>query len=105
MSAAAVAAGSACAARGPSAAVAPLPQTVHPGPPAPSTLIRIGSNENPFGPGPAARTAIAGALAEANRYPFRTFGALTDAIAANWTIPRAQVLLGSGSGQLLDAAV
>ena len=68
-------------------------------------MIRIGSNENPFGPGPAARQAIAAAAGEVNRYPFRTVGALTDAIAGRHSVLAAQVLLGSGSGDLLNAVV
>ncbi len=109
LSAAAIAAGgAACAPRARGAAsvtpaAAPAPSSVAPA--AESSLIRIGSNENPFGPGPAARNAIAAAASEANRYPFRTVGSLADAIAARHGVPAGQVLLGSGSGQLLDAAV
>jgi histidinol-phosphate aminotransferase len=107
--AAAIAAGSAaCAphARG-AASVAPGPAVgrAPAAPGAPSSLIRIGSNENPFGPGPAARQAIAAAAAEANRYPFRTVGELADAIASKQAVPGGQVLLGSGSSELLNAAV
>lgn len=91
----------ACAIRGPAAtAAAPSgPAGTAPG------LIRIGSNENPFGPGPAALEGLRGAVSEANRYPFKAIVDLQAAIAERLGVDRAQVILSSGSGELLDAAV
>jgi histidinol-phosphate aminotransferase len=48
---------------------------------------------------------MAAASAEANRYPFRTVGELADAIASKQGVPSGQVLLGSGSSELLNATV
>jgi histidinol-phosphate aminotransferase len=109
VSAAAIAAGgAACAPRAkgvasgtpaPGAAPSTTAPAAAPGP------IRLGSNENSFGPGPAARRAIAEAASEANRYPFRIVPDLTAAVAATHGISASQVLLGSGSGELLNAVV
>jgi histidinol-phosphate aminotransferase len=68
-------------------------------------LIRIGSNENSYGPGPAARAAIERALAEANRYPFGEVGQLAEALAAHLGAGGGEVITGCGSGEILDAAV
>jgi histidinol-phosphate aminotransferase len=68
-------------------------------------LIRIGSNENSYGPGPAARAAIERALAEANRYPFGEVDRLAEALAAHLGAGRGEVVTGCGSGEILDAAV
>ena len=68
-------------------------------------LVRIGSNENGSGPGPAALEAIRAGVSEANRYPFATIGELVSSIASTLKIDSSQLLLGSGSGELLDAAV
>jgi histidinol-phosphate aminotransferase len=68
-------------------------------------LIRIGSNENGSGPGPAALEAIRSGVSESNRYPFATIGELVSSIATSLRIDSSQVLLGSGSGELLDASV
>ena len=68
-------------------------------------LVRIGSNENGSGPGPAALEAIRAGVSEANRYPFSTIGELVASIAASLKVDSSQILLGSGSGELLDASV
>jgi histidinol-phosphate aminotransferase len=68
-------------------------------------IVRIGSNENPFGPGPGALRAIQDNLKEANRYPFRALGELNEAIASSLRVDSSQVVVGCGSSELLDAAV
>jgi histidinol-phosphate aminotransferase len=68
-------------------------------------VVRIGSNENPFGPGPGALRAIQGNLGEANRYPFRALGELTESIASTLRVDSSQIVVGCGSSELLDAAV
>jgi histidinol-phosphate aminotransferase len=70
--------------------------------------IRINSNENPLGPGPAVRDAILGKFPEAGRYPFNSTpseDALTTAIAAKFRIKTSQVVLGGGSQEILKNAV
>ncbi len=68
-------------------------------------IVRIGSNENPFGPGPGALRAIQDNLKEANRYPFKAVHELTEAIAGSLRIDSSQIAVGCGSSELLDASV
>lgn len=61
-------------------------------------------NENPFGPSPAARAAMQVALWRSCRYPDPQIAALREALAKREGVPAAQLLLGCGSGEILDAA-
>jgi histidinol-phosphate aminotransferase len=68
-------------------------------------MIRIDSNENPNGPGERVYAVIRGHLGESNRYPVRSEDDLGAAIAGTHAIQPENVILGSGSGELLRAAV
>lgn len=74
-------------------------------PPAPAGPLRIGSNENPYGPGPAAVTAVRLAIDEAHRYPGQIVGRLSAEIASRLEVPADSVLLAPGSGEILRASV
>jgi histidinol-phosphate aminotransferase len=67
--------------------------------------IRLDSNENPNGPSAAALDAIRASLSEASRYPDDPERALTEAIAARHGVRPEEVLLGSGSTEILRIAV
>ena len=64
-------------------------------------LVELGSNENPYGPSPAARAAALDALNELHRYPDPLGGDLKRALAAHHDVDSAQILLGNGSHELL----
>jgi histidinol-phosphate aminotransferase len=64
-------------------------------------LIRLGSNENPHGPSPLARKAMAEAVNTSNRYPWTTTSALIDKIAAMYGLKADNVVIGAGSSELL----
>ena len=66
-----------------------------------SGLVELGSNENPYGPSPAARAAALGALNELHRYPDPLGGDLKRSLAAHHGVDVAQILLGNGSHELL----
>jgi histidinol-phosphate aminotransferase len=66
--------------------------------------IFLDSNENPNGPSAASLDAIRGALGEANRYP-HNFVDLADALAKVHGVQPENILLGSGSGEILRMAV
>ena len=67
--------------------------------------IKIGSNENAYGPGPAALDAARSVLSPvAGRYPANE-PALAAAIAKHFGVEPANVLLGTGSGEVIEAAV
>jgi histidinol-phosphate aminotransferase len=68
-------------------------------------VIRIDSNENPNGPGERVYQVIRRHLGESNRYPVRSEDDLAAAIAKVHGILPDNVILGSGSGELLRAAV
>jgi histidinol-phosphate aminotransferase len=61
-------------------------------------------NENPYGPSPAARSAIGQAIAEGCRYPpDEEIAALTAALAAREDLAPNHIVIGTGSGELLRA--
>jgi len=68
-------------------------------------MIRIDSNENPNGPGERVFATIRAHLSESNRYPVKSEDDLAAAIARLHGIKAENVILGSGSGELLRAAV
>lgn len=73
-------------------------------PPAATGPARLSFNENPYGPGPAARAAIAAATGDAWKYAVGEEMALRARIAAREGLPQAQVVLGSGSSEILHLA-
>src|SRR5256885_12463081 len=62
------------------------------------TLVRLNSNENPYGPSPMAVTAMTDAFSLAWRYPDEHEGLLVDALAKLNGVAGNQILVGSGSG-------
>lgn len=64
-------------------------------------IIRIGSNENPYGPGPMAKEAMLQAVSSSNRYPWATTTALREKIGALYGVDANHVLMGAGSSELL----
>jgi histidinol-phosphate aminotransferase len=67
-------------------------------------VIKLASNEAPFGPLPAALDAIARAASGVNRYPDDGSAELTAALAARYGVDPSQVLLGAGSVELCRQA-
>jgi histidinol-phosphate aminotransferase len=87
---------------------APRAQAATAAAPAPTTgpaaePIRLNSNECPFPPPPAVQKAVAEATLQGHRYP-RNASALVDALARQQGVAPDNVLLGLGSGELLQAA-
>jgi histidinol-phosphate aminotransferase len=65
-------------------------------------LIKLDSNENPFGPSPHAVKAMQAALAAANSYPDDDGAELRDKLAAHHEVPTEQVLVTAGSIGMLS---
>ena len=84
-------------------AAAPVPSPASPAPPAAAAVVRLGQNENPWGPSEAAKKAIAEAAASGNRYVLQTAG-LEKALALREGLAPEQVVLGPGSHALLCMA-
>jgi histidinol-phosphate aminotransferase len=75
-------------------------------PPDDKGFIRIGSNENARGPGRTAIDAIKGAVSPrmGRGYPPDYTGDLTETIATTFGVARDRVIVGTGSGPILEAA-
>ena len=65
-------------------------------------LVKLASNENPFGPSPAAVDAIQRAAERANSYPKASHADLTDRLAERWSVASEQVWLANGGDGALD---
>lgn len=64
-------------------------------------VVRLSSNENPFGPSPKALRAMTDAFSLAWRYPDEHADLLIDTLAELHGVQRDQILLGDGSGEIL----
>ncbi len=68
----------------------------------PATIVKLASNENPRGPSPRVREAIAEAARELNRYPDGNGYALKAALAARLARGPDGIVLGNGSNDVLE---
>ncbi len=66
---------------------------------------RLSANENPFGPSEKAKKAIVDAIDKSYQYPMKSLQELTKNIATYEGLTPEHVMLGAGSGPLLQAAV
>jgi histidinol-phosphate/aromatic aminotransferase/cobyric acid decarboxylase-like protein len=64
-------------------------------------LVRLNSNENPYGPSPLALKAMTDAFSLAWRYPDEHADLLVDSLAKINGVGREQIVLGDGSGEIL----
>jgi histidinol-phosphate aminotransferase len=67
-----------------------------------ASIVKLASNENPRGPSPAVRKAIATATEELCRYPDGNGFALKSALAARYAVDAEQIVLGNGSNDILE---
>jgi len=92
---------------GAAALLAPLPRfaLAMPSPTAEKPgLIKLNGNENPYGPSPAARQAILASASAAPRYADESIETLTNQLAAHEGVPASQIVIGTGSGEILRIA-
>jgi len=87
---------------GAGAAVATFPEVL--AKTATAAPILLNSNENPYGPSPAARQAMRDAMAESARYPDDAEAALGEAVARLHGVTTSEVLLANGSSDVLRLA-
>jgi histidinol-phosphate aminotransferase len=78
-----------------------LAQTAPAASPAGPTIVRLSSNENPYGPSPKALQAMSDAFGLACRYPDEQADALVESLAKVNGVGRDEILLGDGSGEIL----
>src|SRR5881227_582933 len=67
-----------------------------------SEIIKLASNENPLGPSPKAVEAMRSALQSAHLYPDGGGFYLREALAAQLGCTRDEVILGSGSNEVIE---
>lgn len=66
-----------------------------------SNVLKLSSNENPFGASDAAKDAIVRASHEAHRYPSTDHASLRQAIGDVWGLDPERIICGNGSGEIL----
>ena len=66
-----------------------------------TSVVRLSSNENPYGPSPAALRAMTAAFGLAWRYPDEHVDLLVEELAKLNAVGGNQILLGNGSGEIL----
>jgi histidinol-phosphate aminotransferase len=70
-----------------------------------SRIIKLSSNENPWGPSPKASAAYAELASQLHRYPDGGHGALRDAISEVTGFAAEELICGAGSDELLGLTV
>ena len=60
----------------------------------PPEAIRLHANENPYGPSPLARKAMADAISSSNCYPWEVTTSLREKIAAKYGLTKDNVMMG-----------
>ena len=68
----------------------------------PDDLVKLASNENMYGPSPAAVEAIRSSAERMHSYPKASAADLADALAKQWELEPEQVWLGNGADGVLD---
>ncbi len=69
-----------------------------------ASIVKLASNENPFGVPESSRQAMAAAAAELGRYPDANGFELKAALAARYEVPADWITLGNGSNDILEIA-
>jgi len=69
-----------------------------------ATIVKLASNENPFGVPESAKQAMAAAAADLGRYPDANAFDLKTALAKRYDVPMDWITLGNGSNDILEIA-
>ena len=71
----------------------------------PEDIIKLASNENPYGPSPKAIQKVKEIANQMHRYPDDSFFELKDALSEKFDIKNSNIIIGAGSDQVLEFAV
>ena len=71
----------------------------------PEDIIKLASNENPYGPPPKAIEKVKEIANQMHRYPDDSFFELKDALSEKFEISNSNIIIGAGSDQILEFAV
>jgi len=69
-----------------------------------AAIVKLASNENPFGVPDSAKAAMAAAMADLGRYPDANGFDLKAALAKRYDVPQDWITLGNGSNDILEIA-
>ena len=94
-------AGAACAAIKPSVSLAKTVPIPHPAAPPLTGIVRLSSNENPYGPSSQGLKAMTNVFHLACRYPDENAAALIEKLGKLNNVTPDKILLGDGSGEVL----
>ncbi len=70
--------------------------------PGQSDVVKLSSNENPYGPSPRASDAVRQAAGSLHLYPSTSHDGLREAIGAVWGLDPAQIICGVGSDEIIS---
>jgi len=96
-----VGAGAACAVIKPTVSLAKTVPIANPAAPPLTGIVRLSSNENPYGPSPQGLKAMTNVFHLVCRYPDENAAALIEKLAKLNNVAPDQILLGDGSGEVL----
>ncbi|WP_456480133.1 histidinol-phosphate transaminase [Nautilia sp.] len=71
----------------------------------PEEIIKLASNENPYGPPPKAVDKIKNIADQMHRYPDDSFFELKDSLSEKFDVKNSNIIIGAGSDQILEFAV
>ncbi len=72
---------------------------------APEDVVKLASNENPFGCSPAVQEAVAAILPKMALYPDDSMYALKGALAERFGVGSREIIIGAGSDQVIEFAI
>jgi len=71
----------------------------------PDEIIKLASNENPYGPSPKAIEKVKELSNQMHRYPDDSFYELKDALSSKFNVKSSNIIIGAGSDQVLEFAI
>ena len=71
----------------------------------PEDIVKLASNENPYGVSPKVQEAVAARLGDMYMYPDDSMFELKDALASHFGISSKNIIVGSGSDQVIEFAI
>ena len=71
----------------------------------PQDIVKLASNENPYGVAPQVQEAVKEALPWMYMYPDDSMFALKDALGARFGVKQSNLIIGSGSDQVIEFAI
>jgi len=71
----------------------------------PKDIIKLASNENPFGCSPKVKEAVSAIVSKMSLYPDDSMIKLKDALSQRFDVAKEKIVIGSGSDQVIEFAI